>query len=363
MASYYNYFYEEGQKVNSLIIKKRIRYRGQRGYVVQSITYPSAPEYKIVEWDLKNGIGDAYLSSRRVFEGNSLYSVERIRPYLVDIEQSKTIASKTTTTINARCPQCNRIKTIRVDHLVKGEFSCKYCSTGVSYPEKFLIAYLEVKGIKYEYQKVFKDLPNRRFDFYLPESNTVIETHGEQHYKDNTFLSKGLTKQSDEEKRKYCINNTITLIELDCRKSEFNFIKENINLNNLLPTINYKDSKDILELLFKYTNYNTDDIIYKYKEGCTTLEIAKEYNISKSTVSRILKKHNIKLRNSKFKQGHVSKTKKVKCLNTGKVFNSVKDAQNWCIKGSKVSYCARGLRETAGIHPDTGEKLKWEYIK
>lgn len=57
--------------------------------------------------------------------------------------------------------------------------------------------------------------------------------------------------------------------------------------------------------------------------------------------------------------------KKVICLNSGEVFNTMMDAARWC--GLKTSasigqVCNHtGKQKTAGKHPITGEKLAWEF--
>lgn len=55
---------------------------------------------------------------------------------------------------------------------------------------------------------------------------------------------------------------------------------------------------------------------------------------------------------------------KVVCINTGEIFFSMKDAANWChLKDtSNISRCCRNLRQSAGKHPQTNEKLKWRYL-
>ena len=59
--------------------------------------------------------------------------------------------------------------------------------------------------------------------------------------------------------------------------------------------------------------------------------------------------------------------RKIKCVNTGEVFNSVADACRWC----GLSIWSRSIKElldgnenrkTAGRHPVTKEKLTWELI-
>ena len=54
--------------------------------------------------------------------------------------------------------------------------------------------------------------------------------------------------------------------------------------------------------------------------------------------------------------------KKVVCLNTLDVFDSIKEAGEWCGVGkTSINQCLRGHTKTSGKHPETGEKLKWMY--
>lgn len=56
--------------------------------------------------------------------------------------------------------------------------------------------------------------------------------------------------------------------------------------------------------------------------------------------------------------------KKVRCLNTNKVFDSCREASDWCgVARQNIQRCARGERPTAGKHPITKEPLKWRYIE
>lgn len=59
--------------------------------------------------------------------------------------------------------------------------------------------------------------------------------------------------------------------------------------------------------------------------------------------------------------------KQVRCINTGEIFNCMMDAARWC--GLKNS-CTIGRicnhkekQKTAGKHPITGERLKWEFVE
>lgn len=58
------------------------------------------------------------------------------------------------------------------------------------------------------------------------------------------------------------------------------------------------------------------------------------------------------------------KARKVRCMETGQVFSTVKEAGRWCNLKNEVSISeqCRGKRKTAGKHPETGKPLHWEYV-
>ena len=290
-----DYLYSIGDIVNDslrIIEKSRNSKNGKKSYIVSSVKYPKAPHYSILEESIAKGQKDAYLSGRRIFEGNSLYSVEWIRPYLVDIDEAKHIAPNSTRKIEFKCPNCNRVKEAKPNNIINQGFSCNFCSSNISYPELFMMAYLEVKGIEYEYQKVFTDLPNRRFDFYLPESNTVIETHGLQHYdKKSVWFNK--TKVQDEEKKLWCEKNNILLIEINCSKSNYLYIKKSIN-NSSLPEVSYNEDENIQRYIEYLSYYNLEEIIKLYKKTGSMEKVGKKLGVSKTTVRNMLQKINYK---------------------------------------------------------------------
>lgn len=56
--------------------------------------------------------------------------------------------------------------------------------------------------------------------------------------------------------------------------------------------------------------------------------------------------------------------KLVHCITTNMYFPSVPEATKWCglKSSSNIKDCCRGLVKSAGKHPITGEKLRWEYV-
>lgn len=96
---------------------------------------------------------------------------------------------------------------------------CSKCKS--SNGEKAIRFYLERNNIEYIFQKGYEDCKNKymlRFDFYLPNSNILIEFDGKQHYAPiNHFggnKSFEETQMNDKIKNKYCEENNIKLIRI-----------------------------------------------------------------------------------------------------------------------------------------------------
>ena len=99
------------------------------------------------------------------------------------------------------------------------------CQRYNSYGENKIKALLDINKIIYNQEKTFNDciFPDTkylaRFDFYLPDYNTLIEYDGRQHFEigngnfDNPIKFE-LTKQHDEFKNKWAKDNNYNLIRI-----------------------------------------------------------------------------------------------------------------------------------------------------
>lgn len=348
------YSYNIGEEVNGLkILKQTVNKHKQKTYEVQSLEYPNAPTYVVAEYSLIDGCSDAYLSGKRVFEGNSIYSVEHVKDYIIDIEKSKTIHSGSIKTVELLCKECGFSKKYQARCVRDSGFNC-LCKSNISFPELFMLAYIEVKGLDFEYQSLL-DNSLRRFDFYNRKDNIVIETHGEQHYNKNSTWYK-TAKEQDIYKRKYCKENNIKLIELDCKKSTFDFIETSIKQSEL-ENISLDEKERMVNIINDNRKIPIKDIIESYKNEMSVNDISEKYNIGKHIVYNILRSNDVEYK----QQG-----KKVRCIETGKVFNSIKEASIWAglkSDSSKITeYIKRDRnRKSAGKHPITSEKLHWEW--
>ena len=130
------------------------------------------------------------------------------------------------------------------------------------------------------------------------------------------------------------------------------------NKNNY-PCVNHKDENP--------SNNNVNNL-----EWCT-YEYNNNYGSIKERISKTLKGKNAGEKHHMYGKHHTPESKSkmsnklskpVICVTTGEIFNSSKEASiKTKITCSNINDCCRNKRQSAGKHPITKEKLKWEYYK
>lgn len=121
--------------------------------------------------------------------------------------------------------------------------------------------------------------------------------------------------------------------------------------NNKTPSEETRHKQSISAQYRPIVSQETKKKLSKAGKGLTRNSKTKE-KLRKAAIQR-----------EKEKQG--KKTKSVICINTGEIFNSLREAADWCglvgVSGIS-SVCRGGKQKTAGVHPITKEKLKWRYL-
>jgi hypothetical protein len=166
-----------------------------------------------------------------------------------------------------KCNNCGEEKEKKIYVVYRKGFSCSKCGDGVSYPNKFMFNVLSQLAVKFNTEYTpewsnFKDCDcgnektkgKKRYDFYIPSKNTIVEMHGVQHYEDVKWSSTELSnrnlkeeQKNDEIKFKLAKKNGINkYIVIDARNSDMNFIKSNI-LNSELSSLFDLNNVDWLE--------------------------------------------------------------------------------------------------------------------
>lgn len=196
-----------------------------------------------------------------------------------------------------KCPSCNKIseKPRPIYWLYESHSLPCDCNDNISYPEKCMRSILEQLKIEYIYQLskcTFTWCQKYRYDFYLPKYNMIIETHGMQHYDEHkTMFRNRNQKQIDNQKKQLALSHGIKYyIELDCSKSDINYIKNSIETNldmiKQIPQI-FKINWDEIE---KNARKNIIKEVCNYYENEKHINtLAKIFHIDNTTVYKYLK--------------------------------------------------------------------------
>lgn len=271
--------------------------------------------------------------------------------------------------VNWECSDCGSIiKNKAINDVNRRRLRCIKCDDGISYPEKLLFNLLKSLAVEFEWQKKFKWSKGKVYDFYFiyDDKEYLIETHGAQHYRESTgsFHKKNTLQDIQfNDKYKYDlsqVNNIDEYIVIDCRLSEFLYIKNNIMNSAISNIFNLKN--------VNWDKIETESLKSKVIEICniynstnkTITEISKEEKLSMQTIFKYLKKGNkVGLcnytPNSEYtKQRAINKkSKKIVQLSLDgikiKSYDSIKEAVNQLrvSRNSSIGNCCKGLSKSA----------------
>lgn len=227
---------------------------------------------------------------------------------------------------NFVCPNCGYIiRNKIVRNIFKYRFKCPICSDGYSYPEKFMSVLLNKLNVCFVHDNSLKWSGRYRYDFYIDSMNTIIETHGLQHYNPEYSFHKDNNRddsQIDKYKKRLALSNGIKhYIEIDCSYSDLEYIKKSIlnsELNSLFD-LSVIDWNEIQRLSLKSKVIEVCDL---YTNGFTTTQIRQKLKLDHSTVTDYLKRGTqIGICNYSF-----DRRKKVICIETNQIYDSIEDA-------------------------------------
>lgn len=259
-------------------------------------------EWESAVYSRNSGTGCPYCSNKKVLKGyNDMWTTN---PKLANLLANHSDGYKYMQSVNVkvdwRCVDCGFIiKNKSISNIKHKGLCCPKCSDGVKYPEKFMLNLLEMLNIDFVREvsnKTFEWTLGKRYDFYIPSLNMIIETHGGQHYNGGFESVGGKTLEeevdNDSFKRELALSNGIQhYIELDCRESSVEYIRNSILNSNL---------KDILEMELKNIEWNElaknseKSLVFKacemWNNGFSTKEIAEKISIHISTAIDYLKR-------------------------------------------------------------------------
>lgn len=212
--------------------------------------------------------------------------------YLVNVDDAFNVVYGTKKKIDVKCLDCGNTFKISTNYFTRiNNVICNKCGDNISYPNKFIFNVLQQLNLEFKPEMEFLWGQNKRYDFYIPSLNCIIEAHGEQHYRDRHGWTK-LSEQQNNDKIKEdnaIKNNIRNYIIIDCRKSEMEYIKNNLLNSKLKELINLSNIDWIK--CEKYCTNNLIKTVCEYKRDnidLSTFEIAKKFNLSDVTIRRYL---------------------------------------------------------------------------
>lgn len=189
---------------------------------------------------------------------------------------------------------CGHVFTTTPNRFIRGNARCPLCSDGVSYPEKYIGHMLKGLNVTFETQYRPTWSQRKRYDFYLPDYNMIIETHGIQHYQTQTkrpIKWKSYEEEHENDLLKFdlsVINGVEHYVVLDCRKSELEWIQDEVKKSLLdskfdLSTVNFRECH----------RYALNSLVLEaetlHKKGESVDSIATILGLSTDTIKKYLK--------------------------------------------------------------------------
>ena len=382
------------------ILEKVLVYNSMKGYKYKCLIDGNIDT--ISEYEIDKGVGCNVCVGRKVLIGYN--DIATTHPWMMKYFKNKEDAKRYTYNSNKKilgiCPDCGREKNIVISNIYYQGFSCKYCSDGKSFSEKFMLSLLlqlqEKYSLEFELEKKdFKWLKDndKRYDFavFYNKETIIIETHGIQHYEESFHFKKSSKCRSlkeemanDKLKKELALNSgeikNENYIEVNCKESTLEYLKNSIlqsELNILfdLTIIDYEKCsifalsslmKSVIEkynatklnpvdLERKYFRYLCTNTIRTYLKKGKILKLC-DYDAKKSIAISAKEKRS---------KGNCYMARKVICINNGKQFETLDDSALWCgLKStSRISGSCMGKCKSAGKHPITGEPLTWMYYE
>lgn len=303
--------------------------------------------------------------------------------YLVNPEDGYLYSRGSTKKVKVQCPECKNVFMVNVSKLISRGLRCQFCGDGVSVPEKYAAELLSQitnqTGIHFSRQVKFEWSDPLVYDFVCEERKLIVETHGIQHYNGGfqNYGARSLSEEqeNDEHKAMLAKDNGYQLITIDCRYSEKDFLQNafstSVLLSEFFPTANI----DYDACFARSQKTLVKDVVELFNGGKTRNEIARQLDIGATTVSRYLRRATslgwcqydpkAEMRKSAKQNAPESKIK-VRCNETGEIFDSMSTAAQWCNTSvSNISVYLSGKKRTlsAGKHPESGQKLTWSVVE
>ncbi|NFF77684.1 hypothetical protein FCV38_11995 [Clostridium sporogenes] len=287
-------------KRNLIIIDRE--YRERKKYYRYKCNKCGWDKGWIIESDLLNKKGCSCCRGFTIVAG--INDIPTTAPWMVKYfqggyDEAKLYTKGSKKEIYPICPNCGRIKnkTICISDIYRYNSINCICNDGISYPEKFMFNVLEQLNIDFKKEYSPNWIRPKRYDFYfeINSKKYIIEMDSKFHKEGNSMRNetKEESKFIDDFKDLKAKEHNIDVIRINCTKSYFSFIKNNIIESKLSQILTLNDIDWIKCEKFSLVNEIEQACrIKRDRPNITTTEIGKIMKLNRCTVREYLKKGN-----------------------------------------------------------------------
>lgn len=255
-------------------------------------------EWEVIPDTLLRGGGCPVCSNKTVLKGvNDMWTTNpKLAKLLANSEDGYKYTRCSGKTVDWICPNCGSIiKNKQIRNVLFQGLSCKFCSDGISYPNKVLsnlFLQLDIALIT-EYSPNW--IKPKRFDgfFVLNNKKYIVEMDGALGHGNKIHSKSKMTveesKELDNYKDKMAEKHSIEVIRIDCQISDINYIKNNIicsKLNDLFNLSNIDWNKVHIDSL----KTNVIEVCKLWDLNNSVTDIFNKLHISRTAIRSYIRK-------------------------------------------------------------------------
>lgn len=367
-----------GDIVENKLILEQIRMSNakatQKGYKYRCLKDNYIGE--IAETKLQEGKGCPCCSGRVTIKG--VNDVATTHPWMIEYFYNKedcyVNSHGSNKNILFKCPCCGTTKTMKINALKIFGFACPRCGDGISFSEKFIFSFLCQLRVAFKTQYRGEWCKDKIYDFFLPNENIIIEAHGEQHYIDKRNRRGRSLKEeqlNDLVKEKLAIENLgCTYIQLDCRESSLEWIKNSIEKSEISNFFSF-DKIDWSKCLKYASNNLVREVSESWDSGDKDLDLlCEKYQMCVDTIRKYLRQgealgwceYSKEIEGIKLAKIISKTSKRVYCFELNKVYESATVIEKVSVKEFGVHLDRRGVGKVCNGKSKTYKGFHFKYV-
>lgn len=194
--------------------------------------------------------------------------------------------------VDLRCPFCGTIKeNMVISSLARQGFACPVCHDKISIGERIIYYILNYFGLNFKKEFMFEN-NQWRYDFNIFDYNSIIEVHGEQHYRQTSFGVLSEIQQNDAAKKIYALDQGIEkYIVINAMKSDYDYIVNSI-LNSelsMLCDLSLIDWAELRKTMFEHSIVKDICTYWETHKDVSYIDMERIFSFSESTIRKYLK--------------------------------------------------------------------------